>query len=93
MFLWLVMGDFNNVFSVYEKANGLPVTAYELKDPLNCIRHTRLIDVRYSGSYLTWSNNRTWSKLDRTMVNHAWVDAGWECQAKFRNRGYLSPLV
>ncbi|GAB2302153.1 hypothetical protein Dimus_036171 [Dionaea muscipula] len=60
----MVLGDFNNVFASENKANGVLVTDYELKDQLECRRIIGLSDLNYTRCHFTWSNNRTWYKLD-----------------------------
>ncbi|GFY87986.1 hypothetical protein Acr_05g0016250 [Actinidia rufa] len=79
----MLLGDFNNVLSNDEKANGLPVTSYETRDFRNCCYDTGISDMRSSEVFLTWSNNSVWSKLDRAMVNKKWVHEGFTAQASF----------
>ncbi|GFZ21539.1 hypothetical protein Acr_29g0007010 [Actinidia rufa] len=80
---WMLLGDFNNVLSNDEKANGLLVTSYETRDFRNCCYDTGISDLRSLGVFLTWSNNSVWSKLDRAMVNKKWVHEGLTAQANF----------
>ncbi|GFS35505.1 hypothetical protein Acr_00g0040240 [Actinidia rufa] len=82
---WMLLGDFNNVLSRDEKANGLPVTMYEIRDFKNCCYDISISDLRSTGTYLTWSNSSVWCKLDRAMVNSKWTS-----QANFDLSGKLS---
>ena len=64
---WLLLGDFNNVLSSEEKANGRPVRTYEVRDFRNCCYEIGCSDLRATGVFHTWTNNSVWSKLDRAM--------------------------
>ena len=66
---WLLLGDFNNVLKIDEKSIGLPITPDEIWDFQQCCNKLGIVDTSSSGAYLTWTNNTTWSKLDRAMVN------------------------
>ena len=61
---WILLGDFNVVLKGEEKANGLPVTQYEVKDFQECCYETGVEDLRFTGLFYTWTNNSVWSKLD-----------------------------
>ncbi|XP_057463925.1 uncharacterized protein LOC130753792 [Actinidia eriantha] len=87
---WLVMGDFNNVLNIDERSNGHPVTQYEIKDFQQCCNKLGLIDTAYSGAHLTWTNNSTWCKLDRAMINNKWVSDSLRAHAHFGFPGKLS---
>ncbi|GFY84194.1 hypothetical protein Acr_03g0009680 [Actinidia rufa] len=87
---WMLLGDFNNVLSIEEKANGLPVTPYEMRDFKSCCYDTGMSDIRSSGVFFTWSNNAIWSKLDRVMVNRNWVHEGLQAHARFDLPGKFS---
>ncbi|GFS40427.1 hypothetical protein Acr_00g0068490 [Actinidia rufa] len=80
--LWLLLGDFNTVLSK-EKANGLPVKAYEIRDFRNCCYDLGISDLRSTGAFHTWSNNSVWSKLNRAMVNTRWIQDGLTAQVNF----------
>ena len=70
--------------------NGTPVTAYELKDTNVCKMNAGISDAPSSGNFYTWTNGKTWCKLDRVLVNSAWLDAGWLAHGHFAMPGYLS---
>lgn len=70
---WMVLGDFNNVLFDDERINGSLVMPYETRDFLDCVISLGLIDVPSIGCRLTWSNGKVWTKLDRVMVNDAWL--------------------
>ena len=80
---WILSGDFNNVLSSEEKANGLPITMYEIRDFKNCCYDIGISNMRSTRTFHTWSNNSVWCKLDRAMFNTKWVQEGHIAQANF----------
>ncbi|GFS35680.1 hypothetical protein Acr_00g0041440 [Actinidia rufa] len=80
---WLLMGDFNNVLKGEEKANGVSVTNYEMKDFQDCCYDLGLTDLKFTGLSFTWINNYIWSKLDRAMINPRWIQEGWVAMTNF----------
>ncbi|GFZ18561.1 topoisomerase II-associated protein PAT1 [Actinidia rufa] len=80
---WILLGDFNNVLNNDERINGMPVTMYETREFKDCCYDLGLSDLRSSGMFHTWSNNKTWCKLDRAMVNTVWTQKGLSGQAHF----------
>ncbi|KAK9713361.1 hypothetical protein RND81_06G022500 [Saponaria officinalis] len=75
---WVVLGDFNVIRDTTELiSSSLP----NLDDILvfnACILSCVLTDLQSSGCEFSWTNNqdgadRVWSKLDRAMVNGAWL--------------------
>ncbi|GFZ01918.1 hypothetical protein Acr_15g0005270 [Actinidia rufa] len=87
---WILLGDFNVVLKGEEKANGLPVTQYEVKDFQECCYETSVEDLRFTGLFYTWTNNSVWRKLDRAMVNHRWLREGFPVMANFGLPGKFS---
>ncbi|XP_022880649.1 uncharacterized protein LOC111397917 [Olea europaea var. sylvestris] len=87
---WLVLGDFNNVLNFDEKSNGADITPYEIKDFDMCCQNIGLSDLRSIGCFSTWNNNFVWSKLDRAMVNEAWMIESFDSFANFVPQGCLS---
>lgn len=87
---WLIVGDFNNVLSAEEKQNGAAVTPYEIRDFTECCQRTGITDLQSSGCFFTWTNNAVWCKLDRAMVNNAWMLSNLSGHAKFLLQGSLS---
>ncbi|GFZ10604.1 hypothetical protein Acr_22g0000020 [Actinidia rufa] len=87
---WILLGDFNNVLNNDERINGQPVTMYETREFKDCCYDLGLSDLRSSGMFHTWSNNKIWCKLDRAMVNTAWTQKGLSGQAHFDTPGIHS---
>ncbi|GFZ20850.1 hypothetical protein Acr_29g0000120 [Actinidia rufa] len=66
------------------------VCKYEIRDFQQCCSKLGLVDTGYSGAHLTWTNNSTWSKLDRVMINNRWIADGLRAHAHFGFLGKLS---
>ncbi|GFZ02339.1 hypothetical protein Acr_15g0009470 [Actinidia rufa] len=64
---WILLGDFNNVLNNDERINGMPVTMYETREFKDCCYDLGLSNLRSSRMFHTWSNNKTWCKLDKAM--------------------------
>ena len=71
---WLTMGDFNVVRYRAEKLQGDQSWPTYMEEVNNCCRASSLDDLRYSGSFITWSKGSGGGykarKLDRALVNH-----------------------
>ncbi|PKU70563.1 Putative ribonuclease H protein [Dendrobium catenatum] len=88
-FPWAVMGDFNYCRFAFEKSGGTPLNHAALVDFNNMIFRNRLVDLNSVGFKYTWYNQRTINpihiKLDRVLVNEAWVDTYYDSFCKFHN--------
>ncbi|KAF5200299.1 Dnase i-like superfamily protein, partial [Thalictrum thalictroides] len=85
---WLVLGDYNAIMSAQEKVGGAGVTNYDTADLSNCVANSGLVDLRFTGNYLTWCNkrdNRTYTKIDRAMANSEWIAEFPDHEAEFTN--------
>lgn len=69
---WLVMGDFNNVLTVEERIGGLQPNV-ELMPFKECLSECGLEDMHSSARVFTWNNGTIWSKIDRALINEAWI--------------------
>lgn len=87
---WALVGDFNNVLYPQERVNGAQVTMYETKDFLEMCSANAIEDLPFHGPLLTWTNNSVWSKLDRAMVNGAWLEAGLVGHVELELPGHYS---
>lgn len=75
---WMVGGDFNNVLNLTGRI-GSPVTLNEVEKFRDCLGDCELVDMATSGSFFTWNNKqeggaRVCSKIDRCLINSAWID-------------------
>ena len=87
---WMVLGDFNNVLHDGERVNGADISSYEVRDFSDCCQQVGLSDLQSLGCRLTWTNGRVWSKIDRVLVNHYWLQEGHYGSAHFWPSGCLS---
>ncbi|XP_020680859.1 uncharacterized protein LOC110098381, partial [Dendrobium catenatum] len=75
---WVVMGDFNCCRFEREKAGGNPLPADRLGELNTFVFYSGLQDLASVGLFFTWHNQRTDNpihiKLDRMLVNHAFLD-------------------
>ncbi|XP_074298275.1 uncharacterized protein LOC141629118 [Silene latifolia] len=90
---WIVMGDFNTVLSPCERLGGQS-TEEEIADFQDCVDCCNLVDISATGSYFTWNNKqeaatRVYSRLDRALVNHEWVNDRADYYAHFHVEGYF----
>ncbi|KAL0293919.1 UNVERIFIED_CONTAM: hypothetical protein Sradi_6913100 [Sesamum radiatum] len=77
---WLVLGDFNAVLDDSEVCGRAADTSASMLEFRNCIRDTGLVQLPATGCQYTWHNcsegmRSLWKRLDRMLVNTAWLDA------------------
>ena len=76
-FPWLVLGDFNIIRKVEDRAGGDQSWPSYIDEFNECCQDTLLDDLRNTGRHLTWSrgsgNNFISRKLDRALVNPPWL--------------------
>ncbi|XP_074290581.1 uncharacterized protein LOC141617298 [Silene latifolia] len=88
---WAVGGDFNCVLDHIERCGGSSSKA-EIEHFKNCMVECGMLDIRAIGSLFTWNNkrrpeDRTYSRLDRFMVNQDWCDLFPDMFAHFLPEG------
>ncbi|XP_074283278.1 uncharacterized protein LOC141607831 [Silene latifolia] len=88
---WLICGDFNTVLAPSERLGG-STTEEEMEDFQNCLDVCHMVDMPTTGSLFTWNNKqeaatRVFSRLDRALVNHEWIDQKKEFYAHFHPEG------
>ncbi|XP_074315209.1 uncharacterized protein LOC141651393 [Silene latifolia] len=97
---WIVLGDFNIVRSPEEKLSPNPPVLQDMLDFDSCLSSCCLDDLNSTGIHLTWTNKqdpqfRVWSKLDRALVNPAWLSHFPSSHAVFKEAGLSdhSPVI
>ncbi|XP_043696737.1 uncharacterized protein LOC122647384, partial [Telopea speciosissima] len=97
---WAVQGDFNVIRIQMEKIGGESVRFEAMEDFNSFIDDAGLIDLKWKGEAMTWNNRqigdaRICCKLDRVMVNLAWMDVFRSSEATFHPPGLSdhSPVV
>ena len=71
---WCVMGDFNTVLYPEDRQGGMAVKDFEIKPFAECIAQCHLQEMKYQGSYYTWTNNTVQTRIDRVFINVMWYD-------------------
>ncbi|XP_043697412.1 uncharacterized protein LOC122648227, partial [Telopea speciosissima] len=97
---WAVLGCFNVIRNHNEKIGGDPIRFEAIDDFNTFIEDSGLIDLKWKGEAMTWNNRqsgdaRICCKLDRVMVNLAWMDVFRTSEAVFHPPGLSdhSPIV
>ncbi|XP_074297251.1 uncharacterized protein LOC141627956 [Silene latifolia] len=88
---WVVLGDFNNVKYSSESV-GKPVKDAERIPFQEVLDECELHDMKTTGTFFTWTNKkpsetRVFSKIDRVVVNIAWLDVWPDYFAHFAPEG------
>jgi hypothetical protein len=86
---WMVIGDFNNVLTVADRAGGKPVQPAEFYD-LDCMMdEIGLYEHDTRGSHFTWSSRHTngviYSRIDRAICNREWFINYPNCEVEVLN--------
>ncbi|XP_020249388.1 uncharacterized protein LOC109826777 [Asparagus officinalis] len=76
---WILCGDYNTITGSDDKLGGAVVTEAETMDFRNFIDDCHLSHMKTDGCHFTWNNrqeanSRVWSRLDRALVNDAWLN-------------------
>ncbi|GJZ16448.1 RNA-directed DNA polymerase, eukaryota, reverse transcriptase zinc-binding domain protein [Tanacetum coccineum] len=77
---WVIMGDFNVTLKVEEHSNGSSAPNSEMNEFAQCVREIEVGDILSFGFHFTWTKSRgnskckTLKKLDRIIINEAFVD-------------------
>ncbi|XP_074267057.1 uncharacterized protein LOC141590359 [Silene latifolia] len=97
--LWMLCGDFNCVLSPTERLGG-NTTIEEIAYFQACVDYCARMDCPAVGSFYTWNNKqdpstRVYSRLDRVLVNHDWLQCRNSAYVNFRNEGLFdhSPCI
>ncbi|XP_074303782.1 uncharacterized protein LOC141638274 [Silene latifolia] len=88
---WVICGDFNTVLVPSERLGGNS-TYEEMDDFQPCVAECGVTDCSAIGSLYTWSNkqdpsSRVFSRLDRVLVNDAWLRVNGTIYAHFYTEG------
>lgn len=76
---WCILGDFNAYLFSHDKEGGAALTSANLYRFHACVQNSHLFVCPYVGCFYTWSNKqdvgaRITCKLDRVLINMAWLD-------------------
>ncbi|XP_019236447.1 PREDICTED: uncharacterized protein LOC109216720 [Nicotiana attenuata] len=70
---WLAMGDYNAVLHPQDRQYGTEVQEMKIKNFKEYMRDTGMNELQYVGRSYTWTNNHTYSRIDRGLVNVNWM--------------------
>ncbi|RZC66530.1 hypothetical protein C5167_010219 [Papaver somniferum] len=94
------MGDFNPCLYAHEKEGGNPVSTTSMTALQGCLQDSQIFDCPYVGCFYTWSNrqdaeSRINCKLDRSIINMAWLEVFPDSVTDFCNSGISvhSPMI
>ncbi|XP_062099266.1 uncharacterized protein LOC133805147 [Humulus lupulus] len=76
---WVILGDFNAIFTENDRNGGKPVSKAELLDSSQWLARNQMDSLKRVGSFFTWTNNqdgsaRIYSKIDHGFANEEWLD-------------------
>ncbi|XP_074300068.1 uncharacterized protein LOC141631273 [Silene latifolia] len=88
---WLIGGDFNNVLFPNERI-GANITSAEMAPFQRCVQACGVEDIKAVSSFFTWTNkqeanSRVYSRIDRALINDAWLHLFPESFANFLSEG------
>ncbi|XP_019261589.1 PREDICTED: uncharacterized protein LOC109239475 [Nicotiana attenuata] len=70
---WLAMGDYNAVLHAQDRQHGSEIQDVKTKDFKEYMNDTGMNELQYVGRNYTWTNNHTYSRIDRALVNASWM--------------------
>ena len=73
----MVMGDFNKITRIDEMVRQVDRNATQMALFREALLDCELNDLGFTGSALTWSNNRDQNALVRARLDRVVVDSGW----------------
>jgi len=69
---WCILGDFNAILYKEDRLGGNNVLNTEIKELADFIDQCDLQELRWDGSYYSWTNKTIWSRIDRVFINIHW---------------------
>ncbi|XP_071920617.1 uncharacterized protein [Coffea arabica] len=70
---WIAVGDYNVITCAEERIGGSSPNMRDLEEFNSALHRSGLFPVQFDGSAYTWTNGRMWQRLDRVVVNAAWL--------------------
>ncbi|XP_019239440.1 PREDICTED: uncharacterized protein LOC109219434 [Nicotiana attenuata] len=70
---WLAMRDYNAILQSQDRRHGNEVQDIETRDFKEFLLDTGMHELQYVGRDYTWTNNHTYSRIDRGLVNADWM--------------------
>ncbi|KAA3468379.1 reverse transcriptase [Gossypium australe] len=90
---WLVVGDFNEITSSFEKRGGRLRSESQMAQFCNALEACDLVDMGFSGRWFTWERGRFQAtnireRLDRGVANSDWLDLFHSYLVKHLNHSF-----
>ncbi|XP_062086054.1 uncharacterized protein LOC133792153 [Humulus lupulus] len=90
---WLVLGDFNDIFTARGRNGGNSVSSTEMVYSSQWLSLSNLEALKSMGSFYTWTNNqdgeaRIYSKINHAFINEEWLDGFPNTTAVFKWEPY-----
>ncbi|XP_060178324.1 uncharacterized protein LOC132608297 [Lycium barbarum] len=71
---WIAMGNYNSVLDQDDRIHGNQIQNNEVWDFKEFLCDTHMVELKYIGREFTWTNSHIHSKIDRALVNAAWMN-------------------
>ncbi|KAA3475478.1 reverse transcriptase [Gossypium australe] len=90
---WIVLGDFNNIASSFEKRGGLLRSERQMLDFRTALEECNLIDLGFIGSWFMWERGRVRAtnireRLDRGVATLNWMEPFPSYQIEHLNHSF-----
>jgi len=59
----------------------------DVRDFAKFIENTKIQELRWIGSYYSWTNKSVWSKIDKVIINTLWYDCSDFTQTHYLTNG------
>lgn len=82
---WLIKGDFNEILYYNEKLGGATRPHRQMSLFYDVLQDYQLLDLGFSRSKCTWSNNRSDRTFTKEMLDRALASANWISTFEDRN--------
>lgn len=77
LWLWLCIGDFNEVGSIWEKQGGVECSSSRVENFQKIMSDCALMDPEFKGNAFTWTNNQMGNNCIRERIDRAMVSVDW----------------
>lgn len=72
---WSISGDFNAIRNEDERIGGGDLDPYERREFNDLLHACDLMEMTTTGGTYTWKNGTVFSRIDRSLINHAWFSS------------------
>lgn len=86
----ILASDFNCVLNPLERVGGCIPLEREYREFTDVCTYLKFEDAPSSGCSFTWTDGTKSSKIDRVMINTAWLSSNLSCRAVFLPKGTVT---